>query len=302
MAQLFCFGLGYSAEHYVAEFGGRFASIGGTVRTPEKAERLAQSGFGGRPVARFVFTGRTGSDDVAAALADSAALLVSVQPDQHGDPTLRHFADAIAASPVACLVYLSTVGVYGDHQGGWVDETTAPSPVSARSRERLAAEEAWRALADRARKPLSILRLAGIYGPGQSALTNVAQGTAKRIVKPGQVFNRIHVADIARAIEGAIARRADGVFNISDDEPAPGQDVVSFAASLLKIEPPPQVAFKDAAKAMSPMALSFYGEVKRVRNDKMKRELGVTLRYPTYREGIRGLFEAGDHLGRSQTS
>lgn len=290
MTRLFCFGLGYSAEHYIAEFGARFARIAGTVRSAEKAERINREGLGGRAVEALVFDGTASSHEVEAALAQSDALLVSIAPGPDGDCVLRHFSDAIDDSPIASIVYLSTVGVYGDHKGAWIDEHAATDPLSARSRERLLAEQGWQALAQRAKKPLAILRLAGIYGPGQNALENVRRGTAKRIVKQGQVFNRIHVADIAQAIEGAFLRRIHGLFNVSDDEPAPGEEVVAYAAALLGVEPPPVVPYDVAEPSMSPMAKSFYGEVKRVRNDRMKRELGVTLRHPTYREGIGALY------------
>ena len=219
---------------------------------------------------------------------------MSIPPDAAGDPVLRHFGQEIARAPqLERIIYLSTIGVYGDHGGGWVDETTVPRPVNERSRERLAAEQAWQALAARTGKSLQILRLAGIYGPGHNALVALRNGTARRIVKPGQVFNRIHVEDIARAV--AAARAAAGksaVWNVSDDEPAPAEDVVAYAAGLLGIAPPPEIAF-DAAD-LSPMARSFYGESKRVANAAMKARLGVELAFPTYREGLRQLFEAGE--------
>jgi nucleoside-diphosphate-sugar epimerase len=280
---LFCFGLGYSAQHYIAAFGRRFDGVIGTVRTREKAE----------PLGALIFDGTSAPDDVVAALMQADALLVSIAPDEHGDPVLTHFDHIIAASPVASIVYLSTIGVYGDHEGRWIDETTPANPVNARSTERLAAEAAWRALGHRARKPVAILRLSGIYGPRQSALTQLVSGTAKRIVKPGQVFNRIHVGDIAQAIDAAITRRADGVFNVTDDEPTPAPDVVAYAAELLGVTPPPEIPYAQIEASMSPMAKSFYGEVKRVRNDKMKRELGVKLKYPTYREGIKAIHMQG---------
>ncbi|MFL5048222.1 MAG: SDR family oxidoreductase, partial [Xanthobacteraceae bacterium] len=221
-------------------------------------------------------------------------LLVSVPPDDDDDPVLRHYAQALVGAPrLAAIVYLSTIGVYGDHDGAWIDETTTPAPVTGRSRARLNAEQAWQTLATRMGKPLTILRLAGIYGPGRNALVQVANSSAKRIVKPGQVFNRIHVGDIAQAIEAAFAQRADGIFNVTDDEPTPPGDPVVLAARLLGVAPPPQVPFAEAARTMNPMALSFYGESKRVRNDKIKRELGLRLNYPTYREGLRALFSAG---------
>ena len=189
------------------------------------------------------------------------------------------------------MVYLSTVGVYGDHAGAWVDETTPPQPELGRGRERLAAEQAWQDFGAQHGVAVAILRLAGIYGPGQNALVQVASGKARRVVKPGQVFNRIHVGDIAQAIDAAFSRARPAIFNVADDEPTPAGDPIVFAAKLLGREPPPEIAFEDAAPSMSPMALSFWQDCRRVRNDKLKRELGVTLRYPTYREGLRALFE-----------
>jgi nucleoside-diphosphate-sugar epimerase len=300
MATLFCFGLGYSASHYIAEFGGRFDRIAGTVTTREKAAAIASAGIGGHKVEAFVFDGMDASPQIVAALMDATALLISVPPGEHGDPALAHFADTVAGAPdLATIVYLSTVGVYGDHGGAWVDEETPATPVSERSRERLAAEQAWQSLGARAGKPVAILRLSGIYGPGQNALIQVARGSAKRINKPEQMFNRIQVADIAQAIDAAVTNRVDGVFNVTDDEPTPQGAPIAFAAELLGVPPPPEVQFAEAAKGMSPMAVSFYGESKRVKNDKLKRELRVRLRYPTYREGLRALFADGE--GRSET-
>jgi len=299
MPTLFCFGLGYSASHAIAELGGRFDRIAGTVTTREKAAAIAGTGIGGHKVEAFVFDGSEASPQVGAALMDATVLLVSVPPRENGDPVLAQFADTIAGAPnLQAIVYLSTVGVYGDHGGAWVDEATPAIPISERSRERLAAEHAWAALGTRSGKPVAILRLSGIYGPGQNALMQVARGSAKRIDKQGQVFNRIHVADIAQAIDAAFTRRADGVFNVTDDEPTAQGVPVAFAADLLGITPPPEIAFAQAAKEMSPMALSFYGESKRVKNANLKRELGVRLRYPNYRDGLRALFANGE--GRSE--
>ena len=165
------------------------------------------------------------------------------------------------------------------------------SRISARGRERLAAELAWQDFGARRGVAVAILRLAGIYGPGRNALLQVARGDARRIVKPGQIFNRIHVADIAQAIDAAFARQASGIFNVADDEPSPPGDPLALAAELLRVPPPPEIPFAEAAPSMSPLALSFWQECRRVRNDKLKRELGVTLRYPTYREGLRALYE-----------
>src|SRR5258708_2350407 len=298
MPTLFCFGLGYSASHYVSEHGARFDRIAGTVRTREKAAAIAASRFGHHAVEAFVFDGSATSPGITAALMDADAMLVSIPPRESGDAALAQFAETIAGAPhLETIVYLSTVGVYGNHDGKWMDEATPPAPVSPRSRERLTAEEAWESLGAHAGKSVATLRLSGIYGPGQNALLQVARGSAKRIDKPGQFFNRIHVADIAQAIEAAFERGADGVFNVTDDDPTPQGVPVEFAAELLGATLPPKIPFAQAATEMTPMALSFYAESKRVRNVKLKRELGVTLRYPTYREGLRALFEAGE--GRS---
>jgi hypothetical protein len=298
MPTLFCFGLGYSASHFIHEFGARFDRIAGTVTTREKAAAIAAAGIGGHTVEAFVFDGTGASPEITAALTDAAALLMSVPPDD-GDPVLRDFASTIAGTPqLQSIVYLSTVGVYGNHNGAWVDEATPATPVAERSRARLAAEQEWQALGRRTSKPVAILRLAGIYGPGQNALVQVARGTAKRIDKPGQVFNRIHVEDIAQAIEAAFTQRASGIFNVTDDEPTLQGVPVAFAAGLLGAEPPPEIPFAEVAKSMSPMALSFYAESKRVRNDRLKRELGVRLRYPTYREGLSTLFARNESIPR----
>ena len=291
MATLFCFGLGYSASHFIHEFGGRFDRIAGTVTTREKAAAVAAAGIGGHKVEAFVFDGTATPPEVTAALMDAAAVLVSVPPTDKGDPVLLHFSSTIVGAPqLQSIVYLSTVGVYGDHTGAWVDEATPAAPISKRSGARRAAEQEWQALGTRAGKPVAMLRLSGIYGPGQNVLLQVARGSAKRIDKPGQVFNRIHVEDIAQAIDAAFARRADGIFNVIDDEPTPQGVPIAFAADLLGVAPPREIPFAQAATPMSPMARSFYAESKRVRNDKLKRELGVKLRYPSYREGLRALF------------
>jgi nucleoside-diphosphate-sugar epimerase len=291
MPNLFCFGLGYSASQYITEFGGRFGRIGGTVQSREKAAGIAAAGIGGHKVEAFVFDGTEASPEVTAAVMDASAVLISAPPRENGDPVLAHFADTLAAAPyLKSIVYLSTVGVYGDHGGAWVDEDTPAKPVSPRSRERLEAEQAWAALGVRAGKAVASLRLSGIYGPGQNALVQVKRGTAKRIDRPGQVFNRIHVEDIAQAIEACIAQGANGAFNVTDDEPTPQGVPIAFAAELLGVTPPPEISFDEAAKTMTPMGLSFYGESKRVRNARLKGQLGVALRYPSYREGLRALF------------
>ena len=289
MASLFCFGLGYSASHCISEYGAKFFHVAGTVRTVEKASAIA-NGIGGRVVKVLTFDGLNATPEIRAELAQAELILVSVPPGRDGDPVLACFADEIASAPhLRSIVYLSTVGIYGNHEGEWVDETTPAAPVSERSKERLAAERDWIALGARAEKAVAILRLSGIYGPGQNALIQVARGTARRIVKPDQFFNRIHVADIAQAVDAAFIRSANGIFNVTDDLPTAQGAPVVFAANLLKRAPPAEIPFAEAAKDMTPMALSFYGESKRVRNARLKTELGVRLRYPTYREGLRAL-------------
>lgn len=290
MSTLICFGLGYSAEHFVAAFGDGFDRIVGTVRTAERATVL-NAHLAGRLKA-LVFDGTVAVPELRAAIPEAEFALCSVPPDEAGDPVLAAFGDAfIHARRLRSIVYLSTVGVYGDRGGEWVDEETPAKPESPRSRVRLAAERAWQQLGARCGKAVAILRLAGIYGPGQNALTQIARGDARRIVKPGQVFNRIHVADIAQAIDAAFASTASGIFNVADDEPTPPGEPLAFAAQIMGIEPPPEVPFDEATASMSPMALSFWRECRRVRNSKLKRDLGVALRYPTYREGLRSLSE-----------
>ena len=287
MSTLMCFGLGYSAEHFVGMFGDGFERIVGTVRGAERAAVL-NAHLAGRLKA-LVFDGTRATPELRSAIGEARFALISVPPDENGDPVLNAFGDAFAkAHALRSIVYLSTIGVYGDRGGEWVDEQTVPQPGSARSRERLAAEQAWARLGERRSVPVAVLRLAGIYGPGQNALVQIARGSARRIVKPGQVFNRIHVGDIAQAIDAAFANAASGIFNVTDDEPTPPSDPITFAAQLMGVDPPPETPFDEAAPSMSPMALSFWQECRRVRNDRLKRVLGVALRYPTYREGMTG--------------
>ena len=290
MSTLVCFGLGYSAEHYIARFGDGFERIVGTVRGAERAAVL-NARFRGRLKA-LIFNGTSATPEVTGAIGEADVALVSIPQSAKGDPVLAVFGAALAhAGHLRSVVYLSTVGIYGDYGGAWVDEDTIPRPDLQRARERLAVEQAWQMFGERSRKAVAILRLAGIYGPGRNALVQITRGDARRIVKPGQVFNHIHVADIAQAIDAAFVRRADGIFNVADDEPTPPADPVVFAAQLLGRYPPPEIRFEDAVSSMSPMALSFWQACRRVRNDKLKRELGVELDFPTYREGLRALFE-----------
>jgi nucleoside-diphosphate-sugar epimerase len=299
---LVCLGFGYSAQHYVALYGERFDRIVGTTRSEENAAALAVRRFGVNAVEMLIFDGSAASPPIAAAIADATVLLDSIAPDGGVDPVLSHFRAAVAAAPrLASIVYLSTIAVYGNHDGRWVDETTPLAPAVTRASDRIEAERAWQALGDARGVPVAIIRIAGIYGPGASALETVKAGRARRIVKPGQVFNRIHVGDLAQiadnAIDAALTRGGGGVFNAADDEPAAPGDPIAFAASLLGVAPPPEIAFEEAKKTMSPFAVSFYGESKRVRNDRIKSVLGVVLHYPTYREGLRAL--AGKESGQN---
>jgi nucleoside-diphosphate-sugar epimerase len=285
--RLFVFGLGYSGGAIAHALRADAEWVGGTVRSVDKAVALAAEGL-----RTFMFDGKAQGVGVAEAVRHATHLLVSIAPGE-ADPVLAvHRASVLAGEHLKWIGYLSTVGVYGNYGGAWVSEATTPHPARGRSTERLAAEKSWASLAAERGVPLGIFRLAGIYGPGRNAFVNLAAGTAKRIVKPGQVFNRIHVDDIAETVAAAIARNAAGIFNVADDEPAPRQDVVAFAAKLMGVEPPPEVPFEVAE--LSAMARSFYAESKRVSNRKIKDALGVTLRYPTYREGLSALWREGN--------
>ncbi len=287
MATLLCFGLGYSAQHWLASYGKRFERIWATVQNATHAAELNARAQCGLTV--LAFDGTVVSTELRTAITQANALLISVPPNASGDPVLRTCGAALVQARLSSIVYLSSVGVYGNHDGAWVDEGSECRPVKDHNAHRLAAERAWRDLGARAGVPVAILRLAGIYGPERSAFDSLRRGTARRIAKPGQVFNRIHVADVARAIDAAFESRADGFFNVTDDEPTPAGEPIVFAAKLLGIEPPPEIPFVEARKTMSEFAASFYIDVKRVRNAKLKSALGVTLLYPTYREGLTAL-------------
>jgi nucleoside-diphosphate-sugar epimerase len=291
MPTLVCLGLGYCAKHYIGESGARFDRIVGTTRSAEQAAALGRERFGGRSVEMLVFDGT--SRALADAIAQADALLVSAAPAEGRDPVLAAFANEIAHAPrLRSVIYLSTLGVYGDSGGAWIDETTPTTPDSARrGGARLAAERGWQTLGTRRNLPIAVLRLGGIYGPAQNGLVRLLRGTVHRVAKPGHVSNRIHVYDIAQAIDAAFAHRAAGIFNIVDDEPASPSEQIAFAAQLLGIDPPPEISYDEAKQLLSPLALSFYEGCIRARNEKLKSVLGVKLRYPTYREGLRALHE-----------
>ena len=281
--RLLIFGAGYSGRALARAVKPRAAWIGGTRRRKEAAAQLAGEGM-----APFVFDGVRGEGGLAEAVRQATHILVSVPPGD-GDPVLAVFGEALAdARDLRWIGYLSTVGVYGNYAGAWVSERTTPHPATERARQRLAAEKAWLERGAELGVPVSVFRLAGIYGPGRNALARLAAGTAHRIRKPGQVFNRIHVDDLAAVVAAALARDAGGLFNVADDEPAPPEGVVAHAAALMGVEAPPVVSFESAD--MSPMARSFYADNKRVSNRRLRDDLGVALRYPTYRDGLAALW------------
>ena len=280
MTRLISFGHGYSARALARRLLPQGWDIAGTTRNPDKTEDLRADGVTPLPWDRTA---------IEAALDGTTHLLISAGPTEAGDPTLALMGAALRdrADQFTWVGYLSTTGVYGDHGGAWVDEDTALTPGTERGARRVAAEAAW---ADQG-LPVHTFRLAGIYGPGRGPFEKVRQGTARRIIKPGQVFSRIHVDDIAQVLEASITRPDPGaVYNVCDDDPAPPQDVLSFAARLLGRPQPPAMNFEDTD--MAPMARSFYAESKKVRNNRIKTELGVTLRHPDYRSGLRALLAA----------
>ena len=280
MPMLFCFGLGYSARHLASKLEDDGWHIAGTARTAEGVARIQDLGYMGT-----VFDGLKPATGAGAAARRASHIVISAPPDAQGDPVLRHHAEEIAQSTAAWIGYLSTIGVYGDHGGAWVDETTPATPSSERSRRRALAEQQWLDFGAASGKRVEIFRLAGIYGPGSSAIDGVRSGATRSIVKRDQVFNRIHVEDIARTLIAAFSRpHLHAIYNVTDDEPAPPQDVNAYAAKLLGVPPPVEIPF-DAAE-LREMGRSFYSENKRVRNDRIKTDLGMQFAFPTYREGL----------------
>jgi len=286
LRQLFCFGLGYSAgslARRLRDAGGW--SVAGTCRSPDKAARLTNDG-----IDAVVFDGSAPLDARGRALLDGAqAVLCSIPPGEAGDPVLRHHAVELAEMKhLDWIGYLSTTGVYGDRDGAWVDETTPAAPRTQRARRRVEAEEAWLALARKHARPVHIFRLAGIYGPGRNPFGALRRGEARRIVKPGQVFSRIHVEDIAAVLAASMFRPHPGrIYNVCDDRPAASAEVTAFAAELLGLPAPPAIPIEEAG--LSPMAESFYAECRRVDNRRIKEELGVKLAYPDYMTGLAAL-------------
>jgi nucleoside-diphosphate-sugar epimerase len=283
--RLFIFGLGFSGLEIAKRARAEGWWVAGTCTSEEKAGRLRHAG-----IEAHLFDGT--APLAADAFGEPTHLFCTIAPGEAGDPALRICRARLGR--VRWLGYLSTTGVYGDREGGWVDETTPALPTQPRSRQRLAAEQGWRALAAETGASLHILRLPGIYGPGRSTLDRVRAGTAQRIDKPVQAFSRIHVEDLAASALKVMARE-DGkveIWNVADDLPAPNADVIAYACELLGRPVPPAIPWEEAAPLLSPMARSFYAESRRVKNDKLKRELGVVLRHPTYREGLTAILAA----------
>ena len=275
LSRLFCFGFGYSAEALARRLKPQGWAVAGT----------SQDGGG----ARHVFSRRrplTGAG--LAALGEATHVLISIPPDGAGDPALDVHRARLAAAPhLSWIGYLSTTGVYGDCGGALVDESAPLKPTAARSEYRVAAERAWLDFGAAHGMAVTVFRLAGIYGPGRSALDRVRLGDARRIDKPGHLFGRIHVDDIALALERAIARPSAGaIYNVADDEPAANADVIAFACQLVGLDPPPAIPFAEAAPEMSDMALSFWRDNRRIDNRRIKRALALEWQYPSYREGL----------------
>jgi nucleoside-diphosphate-sugar epimerase len=270
MKHLLCFGFGFTAEHLAKILPGDEWRISGTARTVDGVQHIKAVGVEGFAFERL--------DEIP---ADITHILCSIAPDEYGCPAALKFRSQLQR-PLKWTAYLSTTGVYGNHDGGWVNEDTPLTPSSARARRRVLAEQQWQEFG------AHIFRLPGIYGPGRSQLDSVKDGTARRIIKPNQIFSRIHVEDIASILAASIAKpHAYRIYNVADDEPSPPQDVVAYAAQLLGVAPPPEIKFEEAN--LSPMARSFYDDSKRVSNARIKSELGITLKYPNFRVGLRSL-------------
>ena len=287
MTSLLCFGYGYSARRLVKLRATDFSRVDATIR---RKARIAD--YFKEPVTFHPLDDSSAQRALHESIRNASVAIISAPPANGECPVLGKFGGRLAAAPGLRLVqYLSTTGVYGDHGGGWIDETTPPDPAPGRAGDRLNAETGWQRWGLEAQKAVQIFRLSGIYGPGRSAIDSLKAGTAHRIVKPGQVFNRIHVDDIAQALTAGMNDGEPGIFNIADDQPAPPQDVIAHAAKITGLEAPPEIPFDEAA--LSPMAASFYASNKRCRNTRMKERLGLTLLYPTYREGLAAIAAQG---------
>ncbi len=290
--KLFCFGYGYTCDYLAHELMQRGGwRVAGTTRDPEKRDFLRAKG-----IKAHLFDYEHPLGDPLAILDGTTHLLISTPPDDRGDPTFAmHAADLIRIRSIEWVGYLSTTGVYGDRAGGTVTENSEIRPNSKRGSRRLRAEEEWLSLYEQFGVPVHLFRLAGIYGPGRSALDSVRAGVARRINKPGQVFNRIHVEDIVQVLMASMQHPNPGAaYNLADDDPVPSWEVITYACEVLGLTPPPMIPYNEAD--MAPIVRSFYSDNKRVSNERIKSELGVTLKYPDFRKGIDACFAAEKHL------
>lgn len=285
--RLFCFGYGYVCEYLGRELMARGWRVAGTTRDPEKLSRMREVG-----IEAYAFDEDTPLGNPIADLEGTTHLLASIPPDDAGDPAfLAHGEDAAQTPGIEWAGYLSTTGVYGNRDGGWVDETSETRPQTRRGTRRVRAEEQWLSLFRERGFPVHIFRLAGIYGPGRSALDSVRAGNARRIDKPGHAFSRIHVEDIVQVLEASMEKPSPGrIYNLADDRAAPSHEVIAEACALLGLEPLPLLPYVEAD--LAPITLSFYSDNKRVHNDRIKTELGVRLRYPDFFSGLEACLEA----------
>ncbi len=295
--KLFCFGYGYTCDylgHELLQRGGGVWQLAGTTRDPEKRIALRARG-----TQAHIFDEENPLADPFHALEGTTHVVISTPPDDEGDAAfLVHAQDLLRIPTIEWVGYLSTTGVYGDREGGWVDENSELRPTSRRGSRRVRAEEQWLSLQKSNGLPVHIFRLAGIYGPGRSALDSVRAGVARRINKPGHAFARIHVEDIVQTLVASMARPSPGaIYNVCDDEPAPSHEVIAYACELLGQAPPPLVEFDDAN--LAPITRSFYMDNRKVRNERIKSELGVKLKYPDFKSGLRGCLEAEDYALQS---
>ena len=272
---LLSIGHGFSASALGAKLIESGWTVYGTTRNIERAEKLSEAG-----VNSIIWP----NTDLKPYIEKASHILTSVAPNYQGDPFLNEYCEVLEKNTFDWVGYLSTTGVYGNHDGGWVDECSPLNPSTQRGQFREAAELSWSKL----NLNLHIFRLAGIYGPGRGPFSKVRNGTARRIIKEGQLFSRIHVDDIAEILLASIkSPRKGAIYNVCDDNPAPPEDVIAYAAELLGMPIPISVAYDEAE--MSPMARSFYAENKRVSNALIKKELGVELKFPDYKLGLRSL-------------
>jgi len=283
MPTLLSFGHGFSAQALSNRLSKEW-TVYGTTRSEENTDAVRASG-----AIPIVWPDTDAQTEIESIIAKSTHILTSVAPNENGDSVLSSMGEAISnkAASLEWVGYLSTTGVYGDHSGNWVDETTPLTPSTKRGQFRKDAEAQWQSIPN---LPLHIFRLAGIYGPGRGPFAKVRAGTARRIIKKNQIFSRIHVDDIAQVLLASIAQPNSGaVYNLCDNDPAPPEDVIAYAAKLLNAPIPEAVDFETAE--MTAMARSFYAESKKVRNDLIKDELGIRLLYPDYKSGLKSLLE-----------